>query len=125
MSDTIHDDNNEPGTGKSTAKAAGGTGGIRLPPNKLKEVMKNWQALDVNEAAARVAEFFNEGVARASAHAVVSWNNVKDQGHAVITQFFKWGQEKGLEISYLMRNLNRENAELLRSRYGLNVTGLG
>jgi hypothetical protein len=108
-------------SGKGKAGGSGG-GGIRLPPTQLKEVTSNWEYLDAAKVAARVAEFFSELPAKASAHVQVSWANLQNKGYTIVTQILKWGQEVGKEIAYLMQNLSRENAEILRARYGLNVT---
>jgi len=108
----------ESGTGKAGGSAGSG-GGIRLPPNKLKEVTSNWEYLDPTKVAARLAEFFEELPAKASANLQVEWANLKNKGFAIITQFLKYGQE----VSRLMHNLTRENQEVLRIKYGLIVTG--
>ncbi|HEU0118011.1 MAG TPA: hypothetical protein VFR09_05200, partial [Alphaproteobacteria bacterium] len=97
----------ETDSGKSGGKS-GGTGGagggIRLPPNQLKEVTANWEYLDATKVAARVAEFFSELPARASAHVQVSWANVRNQGFTIVTQLLKYGHE----VSALLHNLTRE-----------------
>lgn len=125
-SDNINAADETAGTGTSgkSGKSGKSGGGIRLPPNQLKEVTGNWEYLDATKVAARVAEFFGEGVAKASAHAVVVWDSAK-QGFSVVMQFLKWGQDKGREIAYLMQNLTRENAEILRARYGMNIGPAG
>ncbi len=125
MTDATDDDDNATGTasgsGKSgkSGKTGGGGGGIRLPPDKLKEVMSNWEYLDVNKVVARAAEFFVELPARASAHMQVSWAGVHKDGFAIVTQILKFGQE----VSHLIHNLTRENADILRQRYGIHVSG--
>jgi hypothetical protein len=112
----------ESGKGKSgksgKSGSAGSTGGVRLPPNQLKEVTSNWEYLDASQVAARLADFFSELPARASAQVQVSWANLQNQGFAIITQVLKFAEE----VSRLMMDLTRENAEILRHRYGVNVT---
>jgi len=109
----------ESGKGKSSKSGGvGSTGGIRLPPNQLKEVTANWEYLDATKVAARLADFFSELPARASAQVQVSWANLQNQGFAIITQVLQFAKE----VSSLMMNLTRENAEILRHRYGVNVT---
>jgi hypothetical protein len=109
----------ESGKGKSgKSGGVGSTGGIRLPPNQLKEVTANWEYLDATKVAARLADFFSELPARASAQVQVSWANLQNQGFAIITQVLQFAKE----VSSLMMNLTRENAEILRHRYGVNVT---
>lgn len=129
MIDAIDDDDNNPTgsveettgeSGKGKTGKSGGTsgGGVRLPPNILKEVTSNWEFLDATKAAARMAEFFSELPARASAHVQVSWANLQNQGFAIITQALQFAKE----VSHLMMNLTRENADILRQRYGVNIT---
>jgi hypothetical protein len=115
------EDNDTGKTGKSgeTGRAGGSGGGMRLPPGQLKEVMANWKYLDANEIAARVSEFFSELPARASAHVQVSWANIQNQGHAIITQVLKYAKE----VSRLMHDLTRENIEILKTRYNYPVGG--
>ena len=105
---------------KGSGKASGsGSSGIRLPPNKLKEVMTNWEHLDASKVVARLAEFFSELPARASANVEVSWANLKNHGYAIVTNLLQFGQE----ISRLMHNPTRENVERLRSEYGIMLPG--
>jgi len=109
------------GKGKSGKSGkSGGTagGGVRLPPNQLKEVTSTWEYLDATKAAARLAEFFSEGVARASAHVQVSWANLQNQGFTIIHQAIQFAKD----VSRLMMNLTRENVDILKHRYGVNVT---
>ncbi len=115
---TAIDKSGEGKSGKSGKSGGTAGGGIRLPPNKLKEVMGSWQHFDANEVMAQVAEFFSELPARASAHVQVSWANLQNQGFAIVTQILKVAKE----ISRLMHNLTRENVEILKHRYGVNVT---
>jgi hypothetical protein len=110
-------DAGESGKGKSGKSGGTAGGGIRLPPNLLKEVTSNWEFLDANKAAARLAEFFSELPARASAHVQVSWANISNQGFAIINQALQFAKD----VSRLMLNLTRENADILRQRYGVNV----
>lgn len=105
------------GKGKSGKSGTAG-GGVRLPPNQLKEVTSNWEYLDATKVAARLAEFFSELPARASAHVQVSWANLQNQGFAIITQVLQFAKE----VSRLMMDLTRENVEILKHRYGVNVT---
>jgi hypothetical protein len=105
--------------GKSGSGSVGESGGIRLPPNKLKEVMANWETLDAAKVVARLAEFFSELPARASAHLEVSWANLTNQGFAIVTDLVKLGQR----IYELKLNPTRENRERLRLEYGILVAG--
>lgn len=108
----------ESGKGKSGKSGGTAGGGIRLPPNILKEVASNFEYLDATKAAARLAEFFSEGVARASAHVSVSYANLQNQGFAIVHQAIQFAKD----VSRLMMNLTRENMEILKHRYGVNVT---
>ena len=131
MNDATDNENNATGAAEDTDKSgksgrgkvgSGGGGGIRLPPDKLKEVTGNWEYLDVTKVAARMADFFSELPARASAQMQVSWAELQGagkEGFAIVTEILKYGQE----ISRLMHNLTRENVEILQVRYGLNVSG--
>jgi hypothetical protein len=120
MDDTETEDGREEGK-KRSGKGSGEAGGIRLPPNKLQEVMRNWEHLDSGKIIAHMTDFFSEWPARASANAEVSWPkaNLKNRGFAIATNFLKFGQE----ISHLMNNLTRENIERLRMEYGILVAG--
>jgi len=102
-------------SGKSGKTGGAAGGGIRLPPNQLKEVTSSWEYLDATKVAARVAEFFSELPARASAHVQVSWANIQNQGFTIVTQLLKYAQE----VSRLLLNPTRENVEELRLKYGL------
>ncbi|MFY9288094.1 MAG: hypothetical protein WAO98_06290 [Alphaproteobacteria bacterium] len=120
MTDAPEDtQDNRTGKEKSGKSGSGSVGGIRLPPNQLKEVMGDWEYLDASKIAARVAEFFSELPARASAHVKVSYANVQNQGFAIVTQLLKYAQE----VSRLLHNLTRENADILRQRFGLIISG--
>jgi len=120
MSDNQDDEKDGKGSaGKGKAGSGSAGGGIRLPPSQLKEVTSNWEYLDVTKVAARVAEFFSELPARASAHVQVSWANLQNQGYTIVTQILKFGQE----IARLMQNLTRENKETLRTKFGVHVSG--
>lgn len=104
-------------------KGSGGKGsaggGIRLPPNQLKEVTSNWEYLDATKVVARLAEFFSELPAKASAHVQVSWANLKNKGFAIVTQLLSYGQEVARRVAELRRNPTRENLERLRIEFGL------
>ncbi len=113
------EDEGKKGSGGKASGGAGAAGGIRLPPNKLKEIMQNWEHLDATKVVARLAEFFSELPARASANVEVKWTNLKNHGYAIVTNLLNYGQE----ISRLMHNLSRENVERLRSEYGIMLPG--
>jgi len=106
-------------SGSGRASGSGSGGAIRLPPTQLKEVTSNWEYLDATKVASRLAEFFSELPAKASAHVQVSWANLQNQGFAIVTQILKFGQE----VSRLMHNLTRENVERLRHEFGVQVNG--
>ena len=111
-------DEDKSGKGKAGGGKASG-GGIRLPPNKLAEVVKAFQYLDASKVAVRLAEFFSEMPARASANVQVNWANLRNHGFAIVTHMLAYGQE----IARLMQNLTRENAERLRREYGITPSG--
>jgi hypothetical protein len=106
------------GKGKGKSGKGGSGGGIRLPPNKIKEVHSDWEFLDATKVVARLAEFFSELPARASANLEVSWANIKNQGHAIVTHLLRTA-----EVSRLMFNLTRENLDRLRREFGINIAG--
>jgi hypothetical protein len=107
------------GDGKSGrgGRSGGGGGGIRLPPNMLKQVVESWKHMDLAETAVRVAEFFSEMPARASANLSVNWNTAKRHGFAVVNHIIASGQE----IAQLMRSREAGHIKRLRNVYGINV----
>ncbi len=112
----------EEGEGRSGRGGRSGGGvGIKLPPNKLKDVVSVWQHLDLADAVARVAEFFSELPARASANLSVNWSSVKRHGYALVSHFISSGQE----IAHLMRSRDAGFIKRLRTKYGVNVRRVG
>jgi len=116
MSNSEDFENEQAETTRKGKKSSGGSGGVSLPPKKLKEVTTEWEFLDATKVVARLAEFFSELPARASANIEVSWANLKNQGHAIVTHLLK-----AAEVSRLMFNLTRENVERLRREFGINI----
>jgi hypothetical protein len=106
------------GSGKSGG-TGGAAGGIRLPPTKLKAITETWKHHGAAEAVTRLAEFFSELPARASAHMEVSWANLAEQGYMIVTDLLKLGQR----IYELKLNPTRENRERLRLEFGILVAG--
>jgi hypothetical protein len=107
--------------GKGGKGRAGGGGGIKLPPNKLKDVVSVWKHLDLAEAVARVAEFFSEVPARASANLSVTWSTAKRHGFALVNHFISSGQE----IAHLMRSRDAGFIKRLRTKYGVSAKRVG
>ena len=115
--DTVIEKDGEEGrSGKGKSGSSGG--GIRQPPNKLKDIMSNWDHLDVAKVVARVAEFFSELPARASANAVVNWAGVNKHGFAVVNHLISSGQE----IAQFMRERTAGHVKRLRTKYGVKIT---
>src|ERR1700681_321569 len=79
------------GDGGSGRGKAGSGGGYKILPNKLKEIMNIWEYLDVNKTIVRMAEFFSEGVTRASANLQVKWESVTKGGFAVVSHALEIG----------------------------------
>lgn len=122
MADDVNTtDGNETGDGgnkKRSGKGSSGSGGgIRLPPNKLKEIMANWEQLDLAKTVARVAEFFSELPARASANMRVDWASMSRHGFAVVNHLISSGQE----IAHFMRERTAGHVKKLRTKYGVNI----
>jgi hypothetical protein len=112
------------GSGKGrVGGAAGGAitdvGGIvfSLDATKLKEVMAAWRRLGTAEAVSAVAEFFGEGLARASAHCVVMFDGASKGAFAIMTKFVTFGQD----LAGAMRTRTREATAVIRRKYGINI----
>ncbi|MBV8061035.1 MAG: hypothetical protein JO126_06510 [Alphaproteobacteria bacterium] len=104
--------------GGGRRSGGGGGGGIKLPPNKLQEIMANWEHLDMTQAILRVAEFFTEMPARASANLQVTWTGVAKQSYAIVNHLISFGQE----VSQLLRERDRTAGQVRRlRRWGIRV----
>jgi hypothetical protein len=109
------------GTGK-TGGTGGAAGGIRVPPTKLKAITEAWKHHSTADAVARLAEFFSELPARASAQLEVSWailGDLSGKGFMIVTNLLKLGQQ----IYELKLNPTRENRERLRLEFGILIAG--
>jgi len=73
--------------GRGKAGAGSAMGRVRLPPQKLKEVMADWRHLDVDALIEAVTEFFSELPMRASANLSVFWDKTKR--FALVTDVFR------------------------------------
>jgi hypothetical protein len=99
---------------------SGGAGVYKILPNKLKEIMNIWEYLDVNKAVARMAEFFSEGVTRASANLEVKWESVTKGGFAVVSHAL----EIGSDLAKFVRGRERSREGMqkkLREKYGIRL----
>lgn len=106
------------GGGGRRSGGGGGGGGIRLPPNKLQEIMANWEHLDLTQAVLRVAEFFTDMPARASANLQVTWAGAVKQGYATVNHLISFGQE----VAQLLRERDRTAGQTRRlRRWGIRV----
>jgi len=63
--------------GRGKAGAGSMMSKVRLPPQKLKEVMADWRHLDLAAVVQAVAEYFSEMPMRASANLSVAWKQTK------------------------------------------------
>jgi hypothetical protein len=91
---------------------------IALSSSQEKDIRDTHRTYTASEIMERVAEFFSELPAIASANIRVSWANLKNHGYAIITQILKYA-----EISKLMLNPTRENIEKLRVEHGITMPG--
>lgn len=105
--------------GSGTEGTGGSAGGIRLSVNQFKDITNEREHLTGSNLATRLAEFFSELPAKASAQVQVSWANLKNHGYAIVTQLLKYGQE----VARLVQNFTPQNAEILRMKYGLIISG--
>ena len=78
----------------------GASGGIRIPPQKLKEVMVDWRHLDVTAIVEAVAEFFSEMPMRASANLSVAWEKTKTnvKSFAIVNWVIEFGDRAAHEL---------------------------
>jgi hypothetical protein len=94
------------GRGKA---GAGAGGGIRVSPQKLKEIMADWRHLDVTAVMEAVAEFFSELPMRVSANCEVTWEKTKSnvKSFAIVN----WAIEAGEKaVRELAKNRDRTRA---------------
>ena len=111
-------DDGAAGTGMVVARfSAQGTTVKPLSGAKKQEVMRAFEYLDVAKAMARVAEFFSELPARASANLAVNFTNVKGHSYALVNHVISFGTE----VSQLMRERTAQNVKRLRTRFGIKV----
>jgi hypothetical protein len=82
--------------GRGKAGAGSMMGKVRLPPQKLKEVMADWRHLDVTAIIQAVAEFFSELPMRASANLSVVWDKTKK--FTIVTDLIKKGTQAARDL---------------------------
>ena len=110
--------------GSSGSGALGGTSGqngiaFSVDAVRLKQIMADWRKLNMGEAVSAVAEFFNEGVARASANLIVTFETISatgaKAGFAIMNRFITFGQD----MVGAMRTRSREATAQVRKKYGI------
>jgi hypothetical protein len=114
--ENVESDENISSSGKKSG--SGEAGGIILPAKVFQAVATAFRHLDGEEVVARLAEFFSELPARASATIEVSWNVLSDKankGFAVISNFL----DVGNDIIGVMRDPSRRTMDKFRSKYRL------
>ncbi|MFA4994025.1 MAG: hypothetical protein WC521_01825 [Bdellovibrionales bacterium] len=115
--------------GRGKAGAGAMVGKVRLPPQKLKEVMADWRHLDVTAVARAVAEYFSELPMRASANLSVAWKQSKS--FALVNWLVTYGEKAAGELraarervagrdSRTLQN-RREQKKILRPNANLNM----
>ncbi|MFA5040782.1 MAG: hypothetical protein WC464_04015 [Bdellovibrionales bacterium] len=86
--------------GRGKAGAGAMAGKVRLPPQKLKEVMADWRHLDVLAVIEAVADFFSALPMRASANLSVAWQQTKSnaKSFAIVNWAIKYGEKAAKEL---------------------------
>jgi hypothetical protein len=108
-------------SGKGKSEGGAGSGGLsKLLPHKLKEIMSNWEHLDANKVVARMAEFFSEGIARASANMIVDWASLSKHGYTLINDAIAVGSDLGQFARERTRDGMRKVQKRL-AKYGLRL----
>ncbi len=146
MTDPIDDDNEEAAALRAKKKGdsgegdqdsfgrgkagAGASGGIRLPPHKLKEVMADWRHLDVSAVVEAVAEFFSEMPMRASANLSVTWEKTKTnvKSFAIVNWVIEFGDKTVRELARTrerVRGAGRDSRGFQRQRPAKARPGMG
>ena len=104
--------------GKGRGSSGGGGGGPpKLSIDQLKDVTAAWKKLELPDAVARIAEFFNEQPARASSNVFVDWASPNRNGYAVVNHLLV----SGLEINQFMRERTAGQIRRLHTKYGVKV----
>ncbi len=112
--------------GRGKAGAGSMMGRVRLPPQKLKEVMADWRHLDVTAIVQAVAEFFADLPMRASANLSVAWKQTKS--FALVNWLVSFGEKTVAEINLARekgagkdsRTLQNRRDQVKRARPGVN-----
>ena len=116
--DTGEGDSDSFGRGKA---GAGSGGGIKISPQKLKEVMADWRHLDVTTVVEAVGEFFADMPMRASANVSVTWEKTKAnvKSFAIVNWVIEFGEKTVRELARTrerVRGAGRDSRGLQRQK---------
>ncbi len=106
-------------------KAGAGAGAIRLPPQKLKEVMADWRHLDVSAVVEAVAEFFSDWPMRAAANLSVAWTKTRanPKSFAIVNWVIEAGKSAVRELARTRERTRGAGADsrklFMRTRPGI------